>query len=97
MRKTLDRAKILEIANNRLAAPSNHINTIEARFALISFLETILMEHDSYRGFGYLTSEMLDDPDEAPGINHKPDEFGNRPETFEEKFNGTDSSRRVYV
>ena len=93
MRKTLDRAKILEIANNRLAAPSNRINTAEARFALISFLETILMEHDMYRGFGYLKSKEMMEPNDTPGINDV--DFEKNP-SYEEKFSDTDGSRRFY-
>jgi len=52
-RKTIPVVRVKEIANHVLANSTEDFSP-EQRLAVAGLLETILMETDNYRGFGYL-------------------------------------------
>jgi hypothetical protein len=57
-RKTYPIKALVNITNQRLALRNT---TVEARWALIGLLESVLQEVGAYHGFNYQASEWLDD------------------------------------
>lgn len=60
-RKTVDRTTLITNANRMLASDGL---TPEGRAAINHLMSSVLMDSGSYRGFGYLASELVEDTDD---------------------------------
>lgn len=89
-RKTVKLETILDIANKAI---KNSTGSAESRQFLESVLEDILFSAGAYKGFRYLDETEVP-YDYKPGINSHP--LGIENLTWEEKFNNTDETRRMY-
>lgn len=77
VRKTIPRAAVIESLNRALsmpdAAPGVPGLSVAERSTLASFVGGILLDLDTYRGFGYQTSELIADGDtETPSLPNCP-------------------------
>ncbi len=66
MRKTFSIKVLLEYVNDFNAESADDLK--QAREANNTILERVLMSADSYRGFGYLTADMLHDKGDAMSV-----------------------------
>ena len=70
MRKTIDRAKLIDAANRIFRADEAAYPRLNKSYreGIQVFVSSLLMEHKSYNGFNYLEADDLDNPAEKPGI-----------------------------
>ena len=89
-RKTVEIQKILDYANGFLSAQKG---SVDARNAIISMIENVLMSANRYRGFRYLDETEVSAGD-LPGIrwvDRVPGMVG------DPRFENTDPTRRFYA
>ncbi len=87
-RKTIEINKYKDFANMVLAS---NFGSSESRQGIISSLEFILHEADSYKGFRYLLQEAVP-INSLPGVRYENGEILPYPE----RFLNTDDTRRFY-
>lgn len=68
-RKTFEISKIKELANNYFN--NSHDEDKEKRTTLYVFVSNILHQAGAYKGFGYLTKDMMLDKQHGFGIEYK--------------------------
>ena len=94
-RKTISVDRLKEMANHYMMHSPDHHTANRAGNAVL--LEAVLHETGNYNGFGYLNANDMKASDfgNTVGINTTPDKPAESL-TYEEKFEGTDDTRRFY-
>jgi len=80
-RKTIPRATLVDALNRALATSGQHSLSADQRRTLASFVDGVLSDAGTYRGFNYQSSEF--NPDTANG------QFGGLRDDY-------DDTRRIY-
>ena len=90
-RKTVPVQALVDFANTYLADPIDSLEDRGRRLGIITMVERVLHDSNNYNGFCYLTKNDLPDG-VAPGVNI----LNNESLPYEERFKGTDETRRKY-
>ena len=91
-RKTVPVQALVDFANTYLADPIDSLEEYGKRLGIITMIERVLHDSNNYSGFCYLTKNDLPDG-VAPGVNIGPN---NETLSYDERFKGTDETRRKY-